>query len=47
MNDKEKGTSQEKGGVRDRLRMMREAEERNRERIKEWSGEHEQDGNGS
>ena len=47
MNDKEKSTNPEEGVVRDKLRMMREAEERNHERIKKWSGEHEQDSNGS
>ena len=46
MNDKEKSASQEKN-VQDRLRMMHEVEKRNDERVKEWSGEHEQDGNGS
>ena len=47
MNDKEKGTGQEKGSVRDRLRMMQEIEKRNDKRVEEWSGEHEQDGDGS
>ena len=47
MNNNEKNASQEKGGVQDKLRMMHEVEERNDERIKKWSGEHEQDSNGS
>ena len=46
MESKEKSASPETGGTRDKLRMMREVEERNDKRIKEWSDEHEQD-NGS
>ena len=47
MNNEGKGASQEKGGTQEKLRMMREIEERNDERVKKWSGEHEQGSNGS
>lgn len=43
MDNKEKSASQEKS-VQDKLRMMHEVEKRNDERVKEWSGEHEQSG---